>query len=123
MTYSLTGKKKPAAEKKAAAPAAEPAADAPKPAEPKKVQKPANKNAKKGAVKKALSAQTRVSWMLVGHTCILFDGRGMIQVRGMKNVTSSHCVELSVNLESAETAHMSLPINPLVFALFFLEIS
>jgi len=62
-----TGKKKPAAQKKAAEPAADAAAPAPaaegapKPAEPKKVQKPApNKNAKKGAVKKALSAQKRI---------------------------------------------------------------
>ncbi|XP_037068981.1 60S ribosomal protein L23a-like [Pollicipes pollicipes] len=58
-----TGKKKPSAEKKKAeAPIAEVPAEPPKPAEPKKVQaqKPTNKNAKKGAVKKALSAQKRI---------------------------------------------------------------
>ena len=63
---NISGKKKAAPAKKAEAPAAEaPApAEAPKPAEqPKKPQpqKSGNKNAKKGAVKKALSAQKRVS--------------------------------------------------------------
>ena len=64
----LTGKKKPAPAKKAEAPAAEaPAAEPPKPADQPKKPRPqkSNKNAKKGAVKKALSAQKRVSVMLI----------------------------------------------------------
>ena len=85
----LTGKKKPAPAKKAEAPAAEtPAAEPPKPAEqPKKPQpQKTNKNAKKGAVKKALSAQKRVSVMLIIFSELL----GIICSKAISPVPSLH---------------------------------